>query len=350
MKAGPLAIIADDLTGALDAAAPLSSGGDVVVATLPEAVGRALAIGARVVSVSTRSREIPADLAKLRVAQIDAALPKTMLRFKKVDSRLKGNIAAELAALRPPFLVMPAIPEFDRIVEGGMLSGFGIDRPINVAAAIGQGGAVISDTKTLDDMVNALAEIPQTPSPTLVGARGLAQALAEVWGLDQPPRPEWHAPICFAIGSTDPITLQQIKVLRARHPDLTYVAAPGGVVPAPRGAAEITLLQIIPGTTAPHDDVGRTFAATAAPYLRRARTLVLSGGATAEALLDALEIDLLHVTGEALPGMPFSRAEGQVIVTKSGGFGRHDALAFLAEMALAGAHRKTSEEARLGTG
>ena len=54
-----LAIIADDLTGALDTAAPFAaSPRGVAVASRPGALAAALAADADVVAVSTRSREI----------------------------------------------------------------------------------------------------------------------------------------------------------------------------------------------------------------------------------------------------------------------------------------------------
>ena len=348
MRAGALAIISDDLTGALDAAAPFSGGARVVVATRPEAVGRAFASGASVVSVSTRSREIASEDAHDRVSRVLAELPAGVARFKKVDSRLQGHISAELSAFDGPFLVMPAIPEFGRIVRRGMLSGFGIERPVDVAGVIGHADISVPDAASQADMVGAVSQADE--DAVLVGARGLAQALAQVWGYGPPKRPEWSLPSCFAIGSTDPITLEQIGELRARCAGLTHVAAPNGLAPAPGRTSPVTLVQATPGPAARPDDVARAFAKTAQPYLRAARTVVLSGGATAEAMLDALGVDVLTVEGEALPGMPLSRAGGQAIVTKSGGFGDAGALAFLAGMALSGAQGEISEEAGVGTG
>lgn len=49
--------------------------------------------------------------------------------------------------------------------------------------------------------------------------------------------------------------------------------------------------------------------------------LVLSGGVTAEAVLDAMDVEILTVEEEILPGLPLSAANGWRIVTKSGGFG-----------------------------
>lgn len=72
--------------------------------------------------------------------------------------------------------------------------------------------------------------------------------------------------------------------------------------------------------------IAESFARTAAAYVAGAATLIVSGGATAESLLDAVGVTRLRLTGEALPGLPCSRAGRLTIVTKSGGFGDPDAL------------------------
>ena len=92
-----LAIIADDLTGALDAAAPFAMRGiHAVVALSADALPEAIATGAAVVGVSTDSREVSEEQARENTRTAVAALPPGTRLFKKVDSRLKGNIAAEL--------------------------------------------------------------------------------------------------------------------------------------------------------------------------------------------------------------------------------------------------------------
>ena len=98
MSRALLAIIADDLTGAQDTAAPFAArGAGVRMAMSPAAVPDALAHGPHVLVICTDSREIPADQARARVVQTLANLPGSVPLFKKIDSRLKGNIAAELA-------------------------------------------------------------------------------------------------------------------------------------------------------------------------------------------------------------------------------------------------------------
>jgi uncharacterized protein YgbK (DUF1537 family) len=94
-------IIADDLTGALDSAVALTGAAHrCVVARRPSDVPAALAERPDVLSVSTASREGSATAARAAVmAAVDAVGVMPKLVFKKVDSRLKGHVAGEVAIL-----------------------------------------------------------------------------------------------------------------------------------------------------------------------------------------------------------------------------------------------------------
>lgn len=327
-----LAIIADDLTGALDTAAPFAAlPGGVTVATRPEALGVALDRAPAVVAVSTRSRAIPPRAARAAVAAALAELPRDTLIIKKIDSRLKGNIAAELTAVSGPLTVLPAIPDFGRVVRDGALQGFGVDTPIPVAGALGEAAdrATVPDVETPEQMAAALAAAGDS---VLVGARGLAQALAARWGLGPPPRASLPAPSVFVIGSTDPITRAQVATLAAARPETPRVDAPGGEVPVrPRGTpADLAVIATTEGGAARPDQIEDRFARGLVPCLRPVHGALLTGGATAEAVLDALGVFRLSLIGEALPGMPATRSGRWVFVTKSGGFGEPDALVRLA--------------------
>ncbi|MCR8725645.1 four-carbon acid sugar kinase family protein [Frigidibacter sp. ROC022] len=335
MSRAALALVADDLTGALDAAAPFASdAARVVVATCPDALDAALETGADVIAVSTRSREIAADAAQARVAGVLARLPSGMRVVKKIDSRLKGHIGAELAAFGDrSFVVLPALPEFGRLVRNGAVEGFGLARPLPVKAVLGAAAAraLVPDTLSSDDIDNALAAAPE--DAVLVGARGLARALARAMGITPPVSvPALPAPVCIVVGSTDPITLAQVDALISARPETAHHRAPSGagtVVPA--GPA-LALVQATDGPEAPGPAVAASLARTAGPLLRAARSVVLTGGATAEALLDDLGETCLEVNGEALPGLPLCRAGGKVLVTKSGGFGGPDTLVRLLDL------------------
>lgn len=326
-----LAIIADDLTGALDTSAPFADEFRVVVATSPRSLDRALALEPDVVAVSTRSREATPAEARAAVALVLDRLPNEMRLFKKVDSRLKGHIAEELSAFaHRPMLVAPAIPDFGRVVRNGQVTGFGVDHPIDIAAALGQRRAVIPDVETAAHLSAAIQAAPK--DAILVGARGLAIALR---GGPGKAAPVLDGPVCIAVGSTDPITLAQIAALQAAFARLHVVTAPAGEVarPGPH-PADVTLLHMVPGAASVEPRVAaQRFAKGCAPWLSRARSAVITGGATAEACLDATGHDVLTGLGDVLPGLPAVAAGTQIIVTKSGGFGQPDTFVRLVRMA-----------------
>lgn len=321
--------MADDLTGALDAAAPFAARGlETVVALGAGAIGRALESRPKVIAVSTASREIPADAAFAAVKSALSGLPATRWVFKKVDSRLKGHIEAELAAFPPgKALIAPAIPDFGRIVQDGRITGFGVEAPIDIATRIGLRSeeAIIPDTVTPDQMRRALQD---WEGGLLIGARGLAEALAQemtqtpVGLIDSLPGPE----ALFVIGSRDPITAAQVQYLHDMG-GCHLLHAPGGEVEEEWPGQGPLLLQAVTGA---QDLSGETVAArlakAVADQLPRYRSILLTGGATAEAVLDRAGIDVLYVRGECLPGLAVAEAGGRIFVTKSGGFGQSDTL------------------------
>src|SRR5690606_13273759 len=120
-----LIILADDLTGALDSAAPFAARGmTTLVALSVDDIQAALVRSPDVLSVNLGSREVEATTAYELTAAALARVPHGALLFKKVDSRLKGNIDAELEAFSfRSALVAPAIPEFGRVVRNRHVEG-----------------------------------------------------------------------------------------------------------------------------------------------------------------------------------------------------------------------------------
>lgn len=126
-------IVADDLTGANDAAAQFAEAGKKTVTLLePGALQRSEcpAHGAGILSVSTESRNTDPDSAEEAVrkvvSQVFPLFPAEIV-LKKVDSTLRGNIEAELIALcdavapgpSTPVIFAPAYPANGRTVSGG---------------------------------------------------------------------------------------------------------------------------------------------------------------------------------------------------------------------------------------
>ena len=334
------AIIADDLTGALDSAVPFATMGfHTVTATSLEGLDKALATDAQVVAVSLSSREISADLAQARATDAAMRLTDAPLVLKKIDSRLKGNIAIEVQALiaarQPDALVIcPAIPEMGRVVRNGMIEGAGIAQPIKVAGYFDQKChhiAQFADALTDADLDDLVAAAPA--GAIFIGARGLAAALARHFstGRQSVVLADQVGPVAFVIGSRDPITLTQIVQLQ-QTTQIDWLAAPDGLVPA-RMTTGSVIVQAVPGSGQSVD--GPTVSTRLAQgfckyHLTGKRTLVLAGGETAAAVLKAMDIQVLQVLGEAQPGipvcLPLDNLAGPAIVTKSGGFGDADSL------------------------
>lgn len=342
-----VAMIADDLTGALDAGAPFALHGlETLVACTPGALDRALRQSPEVLCVNTATREMDAGAAAARVLAVARRLAAEHPRvaFKKIDSRLKGPLSAEIGAALQGFglaraAIAPAIPELGRVVRDGRLTGRGVATPIDIAACVGSNDHAIPDT-TDQPALDAVARvILDAAEPILaVGARGLATAFAAAIGRPTSARKPFALPrpLLIAIGSRDPISREQIEALRASTPALT-ISAPNGRVPQAGGTGALVLLMTT--GAASHEPIGivaERFGAGVASYVKAhaPAALLLSGGETAASVLAALQIDLLEVAGEALPGIPYCRADfaGRevLILTKSGGFGDRDALMRLA--------------------
>jgi len=357
MRTPRVAIISDDLTGALDAAAPFARAGwHTHVATSPSALGAALAAGGDVVAVSVNTREGDAQTARSRARNAAVALAHVPVIFKKIDSRMKGHIlpeALEIAAQRalPRLLVCPAIPELGRYVAGGHIIGHGIERPIPID--LPQNTPCTIDYRNAGSDRDLDAIVADAQGALLVGARGLAAAVARSLGRAPVPfHPTFTLPLCFVIGSRDPVTLAQLAALRAALPQAHYAPAPDGVlqdadprvhlppITNPGVIPSITILQATLGDgRAAGSIVTARLAQSMARNLSAQReTLLFTGGETAAACLNAMGIGVLHLLGEVLPGMPISKPfnfpNTPYIITKSGGFGAADSLADIAHLAI----------------
>lgn len=334
-----LAILADDLTGALDTAAPFAARGmHVEVALSTAAIDEARREAPEVLSINLASREVGAQAARQAVAAALEALPAGVRLLKKVDSRLKGHIAAELDAMSyRAALVAPAVPAFGRIVKDGCVTGFGVDAPISIAERLGAHAAraTIPDVASQSEMALWLERADMAGVDLLVGARGLAEALAEKMSGQAPARMADipAGPGLFVVGSRDPITLAQVETLLSDG-GLRYLPAPNGRLAETRADDSVlTLVQAVPGADVMTPlEVSRALAESVCPDLAAAAsTLLLSGGATAEAVLGKMGIVRFRLLGECLPGLGLAHAQGHCIIAKSGGFGRPDTLRKIAE-------------------
>lgn len=121
-----VAIVADDLTGALDTAAPFASVGFATRLLLDPSAAGGMMDDVAVLATTTESRQVGAGVAALRVDSAVRAIAAHAPRivFKKIDSALRGNVAAEIEAAmrasgRRHAWVCPAVPRLGRTLRDG---------------------------------------------------------------------------------------------------------------------------------------------------------------------------------------------------------------------------------------
>ncbi|MEX2396216.1 MAG: four-carbon acid sugar kinase family protein [Balneolales bacterium] len=330
-------IIADDLTGALDSSVAFAQRGLRTICALTiDKLPEALSSGADVVAVSTGSREVSRHIAVERAQRVKGMLVKAppdqqCIWFKKIDSRLKGHIRAEVSVLRQndqEVFVMPAIPKLGRFVNDGVLYGAGVQVPINVSERVGLADAMVVDSRTDADLDIAIEKLPR--DALVVGAAGVGAALARLIKPDAGLQslPDLNLPALLVIGSTDPITLAQLTSFRV-------TCAPNGQVPVHgvRSVDGVNIVQMVPGDESISGEMAsKRFSEGVSRWIDdiKPRILFATGGETSAAVLEQLGCGLLEVKGEVLPGLPCSTAldgrPGLKVVTKSGGFGPTETL------------------------
>ena len=339
-----VAIVADDLTGALDTGTPFVEVGlHVAVALDVEAVDAAIATGSDVVVVNTVSRALDPACAAERVREAAAALKRVSPEFilKKIDSRLKGNVAAESDALAAAFgrrhlLVAPAVPDQGRHTRNGHVVGFGITDALPVAPLFARHEAEvrIADAVSDEDLGKIVNDLDGSTT-IAVGARGLGSALARRLAKAQA-KTVFKASerTLFAFGSRDPITEAQIGALLASGLVRDHRDAPAGMIPEVNKPLKLPMLLNCSGELddAPDlvahrfaDGVSRIVAATGPDML------MMGGGDTAYAILRSMGARVLAPKGEIEAGVPWFEVEcasgGPMrCAVKSGGFGNPQSL------------------------
>jgi uncharacterized protein YgbK (DUF1537 family) len=351
-----LVVIADDLTGACDAAVAFTAACGPVRIQINGGPLEAASVQA----TTTQSRDIAVADAEARVRSIAQRFPSNVELFKKIDSVFRGNTVAEIAAIlryaRYDLAVLaPAYPALGRVVREGILrirdtSG---DRTLPIAELLAKFGcslgvlpaglpsdalvpavrrslnstqpSILCDAANHDDLERIVGAARSLGKRILwIGSGGLAHALAA--GLTplarQPasvPRPG-HT-ILF-IGTAHPVTRAQVERLQiAEHrSDATHSLATDLLIPVMLGETSADKIRAAVATRDP----------------ARTACLFMTGGDTAHFVCRALGIDALRLEREFAPGVPLAIAEGGPfdgvsVVLKSGGFGEPDLLCRLLE-------------------
>lgn len=325
-------ILADDLTGACDAAAAFLKVSNPVRVWLDSLKLSVELKGVQ--AVSTASRDLSPDKAADAVscaASLLSDIPNAVV-FKKIDSALRGQVAAELLAAHQvlhtrAILLAPAFPATGRTVCNGLLKiedAAGKYDPVcirklfpekmkddvaeiedagQLAAALQSGKTVlVCDTRVQEDLDTLMRAAQLLPDLLYAGSAGLARALAGCYesvatNAQLPPRSR----TLLVSGTTHPVTELQLKTLHG----IQY------------GAVEILRIQCESRDAGKIRAVFESFDPQA---------LILTGGDTALFALCALEVESLILHGELAPGIPWGiaqggKANGRTVVTKSGGFG-----------------------------
>lgn len=316
-------MIADDLTGALEAGAHFSGRG------LPSCVTTtnvAENIQVAVFDTETRHRS-PAEAYTVVKGITRQCNPE--LIYKKTDSTLRGNIGAELRALLDNFpnrrvIYSPAYPDLRRTVLDGKLYVRGIPvhqtefaadefnpiRSSDVAGVLDGVPATILDGESNEDIRRAASLILSGPPAIAAGPAALAAALAgQLSGNGHSVRPFPKLSRCLIVnGSRHPASLAQIEFAKNNGCfengwDYFESAATGdGVARAAYTGALVS--QIIHSYEA----------------------VIVFGGDTAYGIHSALGSEPFDPLGELLPGVPLSCSKGLYWITKAGGFGAPDIL------------------------
>jgi uncharacterized protein YgbK (DUF1537 family) len=332
------AILADDLTGALDTAAQFTGRWGPIVVHLGAAEGPLVPPCA----VSSETRDLASAEAVPRALGAASSILGGVT-FRKIDSLLRGPWAAELAALHrvgsfAVCILAPAFPAQGRLTRGGwqiVPGGPAIDIAARLETeGLRTGFAVrIADAESDADLV-ALVNRFGPEGPLWCGAAGLARALAGTPSLRPVLAP---APTMAVLGSDHPVTRRQMVALAGLGSGVLRWLPPGGGEMPDGDWKGITALSFdLPVGT----DRAKASAIIASDLLRlpdrvpKPERLVVTGGATLAALLVALGARRMLCLGELAPGLPLSRIEdgvwsGVEVLSKSGAFGGPDILAQL---------------------
>jgi uncharacterized protein YgbK (DUF1537 family) len=264
-------VIADDLTGAMDTGVGLAQAGLSAIITFSSTTQ----IASDAVVVTTDSRAESASEAYRRVKATGERFRDYFI-YKKVDSTLRGNVAAELQALldvtaAPHAVMCPAFPAIKRTVVNGILlvdgvpvhqtsfsrdpvspvtrsdiiellragSGIGavnlklddVERgPVHLAERIRESASRVVVVDAVEDRhLRCIADALATSSERLLpcGSGGLGAHVPLAFGYcvgerDLPPAPV--GPVLLAVGSRNDVSVRQLqRVLDTINPPLIRV-------------------------------------------------------------------------------------------------------------------------------
>jgi uncharacterized protein YgbK (DUF1537 family) len=378
-------VLADDLTGALEVGAKFAAAGvRSQVRTVQNLLPRDLHDATGALVVDTETRHAKAAEAARRVYDLACAAHGQGFShvYKKTDSTLRGNIGVELAALidayeGSPLLYVPAYPQMRRTVRNGSLYVDGVrvgatcfaHDPFNpvkeshIPTLLAASCRVPVRSGPVRDVMNcvpsciavcdgetdaeveaaARAFISSANFRLAAGPAGFATQLARL--MDMPRRREPPAlpsarNALIVNGSLHKVSLQQVEQAKREgfraidSRSISDAATEGGWIILEEGS----------GTSGATFDFAKSLARSVCQLLVRSPldALVVFGGDTAYAIVEAIGHPPLHPLGEVMEGIPISRIEAKqfgahighrdrdlYLVTKAGSFGPPTVLASL---------------------
>lgn len=217
MRRERIGVLADDLTGAMDAGMQvLSSGLRCAVA-----VGGRLPENCDVLVYDTESRNVPD--ARARAVQAAKALlqENIPLYYKKIDSTLRGHVGAEIGALLDEklvsrVLVAPALPQSGRTTVGGVHYVFGV--PLDRTELAKDPFAPVT-TSDIGALIRQGCDYPTALLPIDVVQKGVDAAKAALEALFE------SAPIVVA----DALTQADLETLALAAPVGTLLCGSAGL-------------------------------------------------------------------------------------------------------------------------
>ncbi len=361
-----VAIIADDLTGAADTGVQLARAGyRTAVAFRDTPIPSAEDLDA--VVLDTDSRAMPGGFAARRVLEAVRSVRHARIVYKKLDSTLRGPIAAELAAAlgasgRRRAVVAPAFPAAGRTTVDGVqlvrgvpvqetearddprtpvreghlptllaaafssvvsLSVEDLTDPATVRRALEGAECVVADAARDEDLEALVRAVPDPSGVLWAGSAGLAVALGGVYpgpGAGEPPSPpSARAPVgkvLVVVGSLSGVSRGQLRALAQECGCATVPVSGGsGVVKEALGAARSALSES--ACAAVHSAEERDPSGAAGPVVGSLAevaaglseeglfdALVLTGGETAVGVARRLGAAGIRLEGEVEPGIP----------------------------------------------
>lgn len=390
-----VAIISDDLTGAADSGVQLVRAGyrTAVVFRGCPVPGDDL----DAVALDADSRPLPPGFAAKRVAEVAHAVRDARVVYKKMDSTLRGPVAAELAAAleatgRETAVVAPAFPAAGRTTAGGVqmvrgtpvhetefaedpktpvteghlptllaetipevgaLSVEDVAAPAKVVRALREFRCVVVDAERDEDLRDLVRAVPDPSAILWAGSAGLAGALGAVYpgrhAADKPlPRPPARG-VLVVVGSLSGVVRGQLRRLEDErgHAAIPVPAGEPGVFE--NVARQARAATAATGCAALCSERGRGSSEGVVEALAEAvellseeglfEALVLTGGDTAVGVARRLGAGGIRLEGEIEPGVPVGALIGPRpyrVVTKAGGFGEPGTLVRVLEELLGG--------------